>query len=147
MVERVGDDCVLVGQQRFEQAAIGIEAGGEQDRIVLAEIAGRCLFELAVEIERAADEADRGHAEAVAVEAIAGRGNDVGMVGEAEVIVGAEVDHAAAIAEADAARLRCSDQPFALEQALSVDVCKGRGDMVEKPGLHGISSDMEEIPL
>jgi hypothetical protein len=40
MVERVGDDRVLGPEERFEEAAIGVEAGGEEDGVVLAEEAG-----------------------------------------------------------------------------------------------------------
>jgi hypothetical protein len=37
VVQRVGDDRVLGAEKGLEQAAIGIETGGEQDRVVLAE--------------------------------------------------------------------------------------------------------------
>ena len=34
VVERIGDDRVLLIQQRLEQAAVGIEAGGVEDRVL-----------------------------------------------------------------------------------------------------------------
>ena len=37
VVERVGDDRVLLAEQRLEQAAIGVEAGGIEDRVLHAE--------------------------------------------------------------------------------------------------------------
>jgi hypothetical protein len=58
VVERVGDDGVVFGQEGFEERAIGIEAGGEEDRVFGAEEAGEAVFKLAVEVLRAADEAD-----------------------------------------------------------------------------------------
>ena len=44
---------------------------------------------------RAADEAHRSHAEAELVERLARRGDDLGMVGKAEIVVGAEVQELA----------------------------------------------------
>ena len=38
-----------VAEQRLEQPAIGVEAGGEEDRVVLAEIVGDGALELAVQ--------------------------------------------------------------------------------------------------
>jgi hypothetical protein len=37
MVQRVADDGVLLAQQRLEQAAVGIEGGGVQDRVLGAQ--------------------------------------------------------------------------------------------------------------
>ena len=95
VVERVGDDRVLGLEQRLEHAAIGVEAGGEEDRVVLAEPARDPLLELAVQRLRAADEAHRGHAEAEFVERLARRRDELRVVGEAEIVVGAEVEHLA----------------------------------------------------
>ena len=46
VVQRVGDDRVLGAEQRLEQPAIGVEAGGEEDGVVLAEPVGDALLEL-----------------------------------------------------------------------------------------------------
>ena len=64
MVEAVGDDRVRFLEQRLEHAAVGVETGGEDDRVVLAEVLRDGLLELAMQRLRAADEAHRGHAEA-----------------------------------------------------------------------------------
>ena len=64
---------VLFVEQRLEHAAVGVETGGEQDRVVLAEVLRDRLLELAVQRLRAADEAHRGHAEAEVVERALGR--------------------------------------------------------------------------
>ena len=37
MIQRVADDCILFVQQRLEQASVGVEAGGIQNRILHAE--------------------------------------------------------------------------------------------------------------
>ena len=131
----VGDDRVGFVEQRLEHAAIGVETGGEHDRVVLAEVFGDRLFELAMQRLRAADEAHRGHAEAEFVHRALGRRDDIGMVGEAEVIVGAEVDGFARAfrpGDADPPALRSVEQAFALQQALRLDVVEGRAHVVEK---------------
>ena len=47
MVQGVGDDGVLLAEQRLEHAAIGIEAGGEEDGVFHAEIIGDAALERA----------------------------------------------------------------------------------------------------
>ena len=91
---------VLVAEDRLEQAAVGVPAGAVEDGVVLAEEAGDGRFQLLVQLLRAADEAHRGHAVAVAAQPLVGRLDDGGMVGQTEIIVGAEVDDLAA-ADAD----------------------------------------------
>jgi hypothetical protein len=85
-------------QQRLEQAAVGVEAGGVEDRVLGAEEGGDLRFQLLVQVLGAADEAHRGHAEAVRVERLLGGGDHGRVVGQAEVVVGAEVQHLAAVA-------------------------------------------------
>ena len=40
MVQRVGDDGVFGAEEGLEEAAVRVEAGGEQDRVVVAEVLG-----------------------------------------------------------------------------------------------------------
>ena len=60
--------------------------------------------------------------------------DDVGVVGEAEIIVGAEIDHLARplASDADPPALRPGQQPLALEEAGRLDVVEGRADVAEK---------------
>ena len=102
-------------------AAVGVEARGVQDRVVGAEERAQPLLELSCGALRAADEPHRRHAVAVAVERRRGGRDDVGMVGEAEVVVGAEVDHVAA-AGADVCALRPREDPLPLEQAARAEL-------------------------
>ena len=99
---------VLIAEQRFEHAAVGVETGGEQDGVVGAQKRGELLLERQMEILRAADEPHRRHAEAVAVERGLGGGDQAGMIGEAEIIVGAKIEKldAAAVVAAGAGRRR-----------------------------------------
>ena len=91
VVQRVRNDRVLFDEQRLEQAAIGVEAGAVEDRVLHAEEARDPRLELLVLLLRAADEAHRGHAVAVAVERGLRRLAQLLAVGEAEIVVGAEV--------------------------------------------------------
>ncbi len=70
VVEAVGDDGVFLAEQWLEHAAIGIEAGGVEDRILLLDIAGDAGLQRLVQIGGPADEADGGHAEAMGVESL-----------------------------------------------------------------------------
>jgi hypothetical protein len=121
VVQRVGNDGVLFAQQRLEQAAVGVEAGGIEDGVLGAEEFGDLLFQLLVQILRAADEAHRRHAEAVRVQRILGGLDHLRMIGQAEVIVGAEVQHLAATGQLDLGGLRRGDDALGLEQALFAD--------------------------
>ncbi len=118
VVEGVGDDRVLLAQQRLEESPVGVEAGRIQDGVLGAEEPGDGGFQLLVQVLGAADETHAGHAEAMAVQRVLGGLDDVRVVGQAQVVVGAEVQHAAAIGQADARRLRGGDHPLVLEQPL-----------------------------
>src|SRR5207253_4918091 len=97
VVQFVGQDRVLVAEDSLEQSAVGVPARRVEDGVLLAEEARDSLFELLVQLLSAADEANRGQAVAVAIESLV-RGLDDGrMIGETEVVVGAEVDHFPAI--------------------------------------------------
>ena len=83
----------------------------------------RCL-ELAVDVLRAADEAHRRHAVAALAEHVARRREHGRVVGQAEVVVGAEVEQLAPVGERDVRALRRGDHALALAEP-------GRGDLVE----------------
>jgi hypothetical protein len=121
VVQLVAQDGVVLAQERLEQAGVGVEAGGVEDGVFLAEEAGDGGLQLLVQVLGAADEAHRGHAVAVRPEPPVG-GLDHGRVaGQAEVVVGAEVDDLAA-ADRDGRALRPLDLALALEQAAGADV-------------------------
>ncbi|KAG1393372.1 hypothetical protein G6F59_014379 [Rhizopus arrhizus] len=143
MVQRVGDDRVVLAQQRFEQATVGVEAGGIEDRVLLAEEVGDLLLQLLVQILGATDEAHRGHAEAVGIQCVLGGLDQVRMVGQAQVVVGTEVQHLAAVVEGDLGRLRAGDDPLGLEQALGADGVQFLGVVAGQGGggvSHGVGT-------
>lgn len=137
MVERVGNDRVVLAEQRLEQAAVGIEAGRVEDGVFGTEELGDGAFELLVQILGAADEAHRGHAEAVAIQRVLGGLDDVRVIGQAQIIVGAEIQHAAAIGQGDLGRLRAGDDALGLEQALGLDRVQFGGVMGGQRGGSG----------
>ena len=73
------------------------------------------LLELLVDVLGAADEPHRGHAVAPRVERRRGRLDERGVVGEAEVVVRAEVEHLRAAAHPDVRTLRRGEDPLGLE--------------------------------
>ena len=94
---------------------------GIEDGVLGAEEGGDFFLELFVQGLGAADEAHGGHAEAPAVERGPGGGDHLGMVGEAEVVVGAHVDHRAPVLEADGGVLRGIDEALAFVEAGGFD--------------------------
>ena len=83
---------------------------------------------------RAADEPDRGHAEAEFVHRPRCGGDDIRMVGEAEIIVGAKIERLAGAVlrgDADPPALRSRQQALALRQARRLDVVERRANVPE----------------
>ena len=82
--------------------------------------------EFEVEVLGAADEPDAGHAEAAIVHGGLGRGDDLGVVGQAQVVVGAEVQDGRAgftdLAGRDVAGLGGVDVALRLVEACGADV-------------------------
>ena len=70
---------------------------------------------------RAADEADAGAAVAPFVNRGLGGGGDRRMLGETEIIIGAEVQHRPAVINADSHALRRHNDAFVLVSARSAD--------------------------
>jgi len=136
VVERVRDDDVLLAEQRLEQAAIGVEAGAVEDRVVEAEEAGDARLQLLVFLLGAADEAHRGHAVAVAVESCLRSVADLLVVGEAEIVVGAEVQHRAAAGDLDLGRLHGGDDPLGLVEAGGLQLLQFGGDVGDESLVH-----------
>ena len=96
-------------------------------------------LQLDVDLLRAADEAHRGHPVAPAVERLVGGGDHRRVVGEAEVVVGAEVDQLRA-GEADVAALGRGDRPLRLAQPGGVDLRQLRRDLRADLAEHRVSS-------
>ena len=114
VVQGVGDDGILGGQERLEHAAVGVEAGRIEDGVIGMEIVGDGFLEFLVDVLGTADEADGGHAVAARIDRFLGGLREPGAVGEAEIVVGAEVQGLAAVLEGDLGALGRGDVAFSL---------------------------------
>jgi hypothetical protein len=138
VVERVGDDRVLLAEHGLEQAAVRIPARGVEDGVLGAEKTRERCFELLVHGLRTADEAHGRHAIAEPVDGAVRRFSDGGVAGQAQIVVSAEVDHLGVVG-ADLARLRACDHPLGLEQALFAEFRQLAIETLIKGGVHGVS--------
>ena len=129
MIQLVADHRVLVGQQRLEQPAVGVEAGRVQDRVVGAEEAGDAVLELLVHLLGAADEADAGQPVAPPVNGLLGRLGDARVARQPQVVVRAEVQDLGPVAHPDAGSLRGDDDALGLEKTVRADRVELRPDL------------------
>ena len=97
----------------------------------MAEEACQLLLQLAVNVLRAADEADRRHTETFIIHRLFRRSDKVGVVGQPKVVVSAKVNNLAG-ADLNFPALRRGNQSLALHHALGVDLGQGIGDVVQK---------------
>ena len=137
MVERVGDDGVLGREQGLEHAAVGIEAGGIQNRVFGVEVVGDGLLELFMEILGPADETDRRHPVAAAVHGLLRRLDQARVVREAEVVVGAEIECLGSVLEGDLGALGGADVALVLVQAGFFDGSQLLDEMLLEFSVHG----------
>ena len=114
--------------QRLEHAAVGVEAGRVQDGVLRVEEIRNSLFQLFVQVLGTADETDGGHAVSVGVHRFLGCFDETGRVGQAQVVVGAEVQGFGAVFKGDFGALGADDVAFVLVEAGLFDglqlVCK-----------------------
>ena len=125
VIQFVADDGVLFAEQRFEHAAVGIEAARIEDAVVGSEERGNRPLELLVHGLRAANEAHRRHAEAPVLEPLARRRDQPRVVGQAQIVVRAEIEHLGARAQHDLRRLRAFDHPLRLVEPVGTDRIDG----------------------
>ena len=117
VVEGVGHDGVLLSEQSLKETTVGIEAGAEEDGVFGTQEVAETLFELPVQGLSTADETHGGHTEAPAVDSLFGGFLKLGVVGKAQVVVGAHVDDFAAILKAYLRELGRGDVALLLVQA------------------------------
>ena len=133
MVERVRDHRVFWSQKRLKQSPIGVKAGCEEDRIIHAQEVRQTCFKIAVQILGAADKPDGGHAKPVIGHRAFGGFDKGRMIGQAQIVVGAKVDHLTVV-DSDRATVGRGDEPFLFHQALCVDLGKGIADVGQETG-------------
>jgi len=81
VVEFITDDGVLGPQQRFEQAAIGVESGSVKNDVLGSQEARKAFLQVAMDILGTANESHGTQAETPGVERLVRRGDDIGMRG------------------------------------------------------------------
>ncbi len=146
VIQGIADHRVLGAEDGLEQAAVGVEARGVEDRVLGAQERADAGLQFLVDGLGAADEADRRHAVAEVVERLVRGRDDLRMIGEAQVIIGAEVQYVLAGAvhpHVDVSLLRARNQPFRLEQSLLTQRFRLPGERGEKSFRHGIALDQE----
>ena len=115
MVKCIAYYGILLGEQRFEQSTVGIEASCIENGVLGVEIFADGILQLLVEVLGATDEANRRHAVAVAVHCPLGCINKALGVRQSQIVVGTEVKnltiHAVYIY---GSALGCSDNTFVL---------------------------------
>ena len=128
VVQRVGYDRVPLVEQRLEDPAVGVEAGRVEDRVLGAQELGQRRLELFVHLLRAADETDRGHAVAPAIQRFPRRRDNCRMIGQPQVVVGAQVQHIT-FRDADRRALRSRDDALWLLKARAAYLLELLGEM------------------
>src|SRR5439155_26152423 len=121
VVQRVADHGVVLTEERLKEAGVRVETGTVEDGIAGAEERREGPFEIFVEVLRPADEPHRGHAEPSRADRLRRRLYDRRVVGQAQVIIGPEVDDRP-LRDADATPLRTQQDSLGLIQACGPDL-------------------------
>ena len=122
MVEGVAYDGVVLVEQCAEEAAVGIEARAIENGVVGLEVVGYGSLKFLVDVLRAAYEAHARHAVAALFHHLHGSVDEARVVAQAQVVVGAEVEHVGLGLHLDGGSLWGRDQSFFLVEAGSLGV-------------------------
>ena len=141
MVKVVGDDGVFGVEDGLEEASVGVEAGAVEDGLFGAEEFADAALELGVDGLGSADEADAGEAVSPVLKRLRGGGDDGGVVGEPEIIVGAEVEDVRAVGEVNVRLLGAGDDAFALVEAGGFDFVEPVLEVLLGRGVHWLLPD------
>jgi len=79
------------GEERLEQAAVGVEARRVEDRVFHAEELAQRGLKVFMDLLCAANEADARMPVAPLIQRLVGGGDDFRMIGQPEVVIGAQV--------------------------------------------------------
>jgi hypothetical protein len=137
MVERVGDDRVFLAEDGFEEPAVGVETAGVEDGVLGLEETAEPSLQRLVEVLGAADETDRSHSKTGSLQRLARRLDHPGVVGQAEIVVGAEVEDFAPPLDANDGVLRREEDALALVKARLAQLSRPGGQVGQECGVHG----------
>lgn len=130
VIQFIGDDGIIRGEQGLEESAIGIEAGGIEDGIVSSKKGAELFFQLFVGRLRAADKADGRQSVSPFVQSRVRGGDDVGVLRQSQIVVGAHIEHRFTSGHGDARALGGGDHAFAFEQAGVTDFIELRVELL-----------------
>ena len=136
VVQRIRDDRVLGAQEALEQTRVGVETTGEEDRVFHAQEIAQPLFQTLVGKLGAADEPDRRHAESVFAQRLPGGLDQPGVVGQTQIVVGAQIDAGRTTLKSDLPLLRRGDDLLLLEQALGLEGFDPCGEIADEGVCH-----------
>ena len=141
MVERVRNDGVTLPQQGLEDSGVRIKTRREGDRSLGPEERRGPLFQLVVDVERPTDETHGCHAISVVVHRVGCCRYQRRMVGQPEVVVGAQVQNPFSSFHLDRPTLRGGDGAFGLVETGCSEPTDLRRDGFVKGGpTHAIQS-------
>src|SRR6266542_2881840 len=145
VVEGIGDDGIALAEERLEEPPVGVEARGVEDGALGAEEPRDGGLEFRVDALGAADEAHAGQPEAPARQALLGGADQRRVIGQAEVVVGAEVQHLAP-ADRYPGPLRALDDVLALPESCLADLVELRLKPLPHLTVHGSSPPASRRP-
>ena len=88
----VADHIVVASHQRGDDAHVGLEAGAEGDHAVLPQESGQLRLQLQMQLQRAVEEPGAGTAGAVLLQRLHAGLDNLGVDGQAQIVVGAQHD-------------------------------------------------------
>lgn len=139
MVKGITDNGVPFVPQDFKQPTVGIETGTIEDGVFCTEEPADGLFELFMQILCAANKPDGSHAIAMVLHPLDRYSNDVRMIGQPKVIVGAEI-YDVALCNADVRTLGAENFPLGLIEPSRSDFRKLLGEGFREGGISHLIS-------
>ena len=137
MVQGIGNNSVVCSQEAFKQPAVGVKAGGKQNRVFRAEKLGKTFFQLTVKGLRAADKTHGRHAETPLVDGFLGGFHHFRIISKAQIIIGAHVDDGASVLQRHLGVLLGGDKAFFLVKSFRTQSVQGGSeDVFEFGGIH-----------
>ena len=141
VVQRVGDYCIVRPEQGLENAAVGIEAGCIENRVLRVEKFADGFFQLLVNVALPADEADGTHSIAAAVHRFLCGLYQTGIVRKSKVVVGTEIQCLAAVCKSDFGSLGRADGTFAFVKAGFLNALELAAQIILKFAVHNVVCD------
>ena len=139
MVERIRNHRILRAQKRLEEPRVRVEATGKENRVLHPQKRAQKALQALVRDLRAANEAHRRHAEAVLAQGVSGCFDEERMVGQAQIVVRAQIDAGGAGLKRNFALLRRGDDLLLLEQTVVLQGLDACAEIGSEGSCHALS--------